>query len=64
MKKGSEILMILFTLLFITLLAVAIVVTATAFVGGSIIIAVFGDLIICVLLIVLIVKLIRKFRKK
>ena len=56
--------MILFTLLFITLLAVAIVVTATAFVGGSIIIAVFGDLIICVLLIVLIVKLIRKLRKK
>ena len=56
--------MILFTLLFITLLALAIMITATAIVGGSVVIAIFGDLIICVLFIVLIVKLIRKLRKK
>lgn len=56
--------MILFTTLVVILLALAIMVGFTAAVGGTILVALFGDLIICVLMIVIIVKLIKKIRKK
>lgn len=56
--------MILFTVLLITLLALAIMALLTAAVGGTVLFALFGDLIIFVLMVVIIAKLIKKIRKK
>ena len=56
--------MILFTILAITLLALVIAIALTAFAGGAVFIVMFGDLIVFALVIAIIVKLIRKFRKK
>ena len=56
--------MILFTILMTILLGVAFIALFTLAVGGSVLAVVFGDLIICVLMIVIIVKLIKQIRKK
>lgn len=56
--------MILFTILVITLLIFAVVAVFTLAMGGTALAIVFGDLIIFVLLIVLIVHLIRRKKKK
>ena len=48
--------MILFTLLMIALVVFAVITIITILIGGVGFIVVFGDLIICILLIVLIIK--------
>lgn len=56
--------MVLFTTLLIMLAALALGVLTTVLTGGIAFIAVFGDLILCVVLIALIVKLVRYFTNK
>lgn len=56
--------MILLTILAIILVLIAMVVLSVIGFGGSLIITLFGDLIVFVLVIVLIVKLIQYFTKK
>lgn len=55
--------MILFTILLITLLVLAIIVTFSIGIGGAAFIVVFGDVIVCMLVIVWIMKKILKRRK-
>ena len=52
--------MILFTLLLITLIVLAVATIIAAIVGGSGIILIFGDVIVCIALIAVIVKLFRE----
>ena len=56
--------MILFIILTTILLGLAAMALFTAAVGGTIIVAVFGDLIVFILMITIIVKLIKRIRKK
>lgn len=56
--------MILFTVLVVTLLVLALATVFTLAMGGTVLAIVFGDLIVFVLLIALIVHLIRRKRKK
>ena len=56
--------MILFIILTTILLGLAAIVLCTAAVGGVTILAFFGDLIVFVLMITIIVKIVKWFRKK
>lgn len=53
--------MVLFTLLLIALLIATIVVALTIGIGGAVTLVVFGDAILCIMLIILII---RHFAKK
>lgn len=55
--------MVLFTTLMITLLITAIILLFTVGFGGAVLVVVFGDAILCVLLIALIVRHFIKKRK-
>ena len=55
--------MILFITLLITLLVLAVIVTLAVGIGGAAFIVVFGDVIVCILIIVWIMKKILKRRK-
>lgn len=56
--------MLLFTILLIILAMFLIASVLTIIIGGAGFIMIFGDVLICVLLIVFIVKLIKKLKKK
>ena len=54
--RKEELIMILFTILLVTLIVLAIVTVLGLGIAGAGIIVVFGDVIVCVLLIALIIK--------
>lgn len=57
--------MILFTILLATLVLLVLVVVFAVSIGGSIFIILFGDVIVCITFIILIMRhLIKKIRKK
>lgn len=55
--------MILFTILLITLIAIAIITLVSAIIAGGSLIVVFGDVIVFALLVWLIVKIFRRKKK-
>lgn len=55
--------MVLFSILAIALLSLVLLIGLAVATGGAAIIVVFGDVIVCVLIIALIVKLIRRNKK-
>ena len=56
--------MVLFLILLFTIIILLAIVVITVSVGGSIFIVVFGDVIVCIFLIGLIIKHLRKRKKK
>lgn len=56
--------MILFTILLLTLILLTVFVVFAVSIGGSIFIIIFGDVIVCVVFIALIIKYLIKRKKK
>lgn len=56
--------MVLFLILLLTIIILLAIVVIAVSVGGSIFIVVFGDVIVCIFLIGLIIKYLRKRKKK
>ena len=64
MERKEDFTMILFIILTTILLGLVVMALFTAAVGGTVILAVFGDLIVFILMITIIVKLIKKIRRR